>query len=98
MLSVNVVSLKILTGTFCNCLSYEKVLTMARGKELGNSQKALIVKLWKDGESYRNISGNLNIPFSTISSFIAQFKRRNTVENKKEQVLQGRFFLDYPEN
>ena len=56
---------------------------MARGKELSNSQKALIVKLWKDGKSYRNISHNLNIPFTTISSFIAKFKRHNTVENKK---------------
>ena len=83
MLSVTIVSLKILTGTFCNCLSYEKVLIMARGKELSNSQKALTVKLWKDGESYRNISRNLNIPITTISSFIARFKRHNTVENKK---------------
>ena len=72
-----------LSLTFCNYLSYEKVLIMARGKELSNSQKAQIVKLEKDGESYRNISNKLNIPFTTISSFIARFKRRNTVENKK---------------
>ena len=52
MLSVTIDSLKILTGTFCNRLSYEKVLIMASGKELSNSQKALIGKLWKDGESY----------------------------------------------
>ena len=83
MLSVPIVSLKILIGTFYNRLSYKKVLIMARGKESSNSQKALIVKLWKDGESYRNISSNLNIPFTTISSFIVRFKRRNTVENKK---------------
>ena len=57
---------------------------MARGKELSNSQKALIVKLWKDGKSYRNISSSLNIPFAPMSSFIASFKRRNTVENKKD--------------
>ena len=82
MLLVTIVSFKILTGTFCNCLSYKKVLIIARGKELSNSQKALIVKLWKDGESYRNISSNLNIPFTPISSFIARFKRCNTVENK----------------
>ena len=50
MLSVTIVSLKILNGTFCNYLTYEKVLIMARGKELSNSRKALIVKLWK--ESY----------------------------------------------
>ena len=56
---------------------------MARGKELSNSQKVLIVKLWKERESYRNIPSNLDIPFRTISSFIAMFKRRNTVENKK---------------
>ena len=56
---------------------------MARGKELSNSQKALSIKLWKDGESYRNILSNLNISFTTISSFIARFKRHNTVENKK---------------
>ena len=47
MLSVTIVSLKILTGTFCNCLSYEKALIMERDKELSNSQKALMVKLWK---------------------------------------------------
>ena len=29
------------------------------------------------------ISSNPNIPFTTISSFIARFKRRNTVENTK---------------
>ena len=92
MLSVTIVCLKILTGTFCNCLSFENFLIMTRGKELSNSQKALIVKLWKDEESHRNISSNLNIPFATISSFITSFKRRNIVENKtKEQVLQGRF-------
>ena len=67
---------------------------MARGKELSYSQKALIVKLWKDGESYRNISSNLNIHFTTISSFFVRFKRPNTVENKKEQMLLGRFLLD----
>ena len=71
---------------------------MARGKELINSQKALIVKLWKDGERFRNISCNLNIPFTAISSLIARFKRRNTVENKKEQMQQGRILLDYQEN
>ena len=97
MLSVIIVSLKILTRTFWNCLSNEKVLIMARGKQLSNSQKAPIVKLWIDGE--RNILSNLNIPFTLISSFIAKFKRCNTVENKKkEQVLQGRFLLDYLEN
>ena len=83
MLFVTIVSLKILTGTFCNCLSYKNVLIMTRGKELSNSQEVLMVKLWKDGESYRNISSNLNIPFTMISSFIARFKRCNTVENKK---------------
>ena len=56
---------------------------MVRGKELSNSHKTLIVKLWKDEESYGNISSNLNIPFITISSFIARFKICNTVENKK---------------
>ena len=30
----------------------EKVITMARDKELTNSQKDLIVKLWKEGKSY----------------------------------------------
>ena len=83
MLSVSIVSLKIPTGTFCYCLSYEKILIMARGKELSNSTKALIVKLWKDGENYRNISSNLNIPFTTISSFIARFKRHNTDKKKR---------------
>ena len=49
-----------------------------------NSRKALIFELWKDGKSYGNIlNNNLNIPFTTISSFIARFKRHNTVENKK---------------
>ena len=84
MVSVTIVSLKILTGTFCNCLSNEKILIIARSEELSNSQNALIVKLWKDGDSYRNISGNLNIPFTTISSFLARFKRCNTVEKKKK--------------
>ena len=99
MLSVNIVSLKIRTGTFGNCSSYEEILIMARDKKkLSNSQKASIIKLWKDGASSRNISSNPNIPFTTISSFIVGFKRRDTVENKKEQVLQGRFLLYYQEN
>ena len=84
MLSVIIVCLKILTGTFYNCKSYEKVLIMARGKELSNSQKILIVKLWKDRESYRNISSNLNIPFTTISSFIARFKNITQLKTKKK--------------
>ena len=84
MLSVTIASLKILTATSCNCLSYEKVLIIARGnKKLSTSQKAMIVKLCERWKSYRNISSNLNIPFTTISSFIARFKRLNVVENKK---------------
>ena len=77
-------SLKILTGTLCHGLSHGKVLIMARVKELSNSQKALFVKLWRDRGSNRNILSNLNIPFTTIYSFIARFKRRNTVDNKKK--------------
>ena len=84
-------------------------LTMTRVKELSNSQKDLIVKLWKDGDSYRNISSNLNIPFPPISSFIARFKRRKqfkTKQNKTKQkkikikklVVQGSFLLDYQDN
>ena len=65
---------------------------MARSKELRNSQKALIVKPLERWKS------NLNIPFTMISSSIARFKRHNTVENKKEQVFQGRFLLDYQKN
>ena len=53
MLSVTILSLQILTRTFGNCFSYGKVLIMARGKELSNSQKELIVMLCKGGESYR---------------------------------------------
>ena len=40
-----------LSVSICNSLSCEKVLIMARDKELSNSQKALIFKLCKDGES-----------------------------------------------
>ena len=87
MLSVSIVTLKILTGTFCNCLWYKKILIMVRRKKLSNSQKAQIVNLWKDGESYRNISNNQNIPLSSTSLFIARSKRRNTVKNKKKNRL-----------
>ena len=91
MLSVIIVCVKIITGTFCYCLSYGNLLIMASGKELNNSQKALIVRLWKDGDSYRKISSNLNIALNTISSFIARFKRHNTGENKKRTAAQGKF-------
>ena len=56
MLSVTIVSLKMLTGTFCNCLSYEKVLIMARGKELSNSQNALIFLSFEKMEKVIEIS------------------------------------------
>ena len=79
-------------------MTYEKVLIMAKDKELSNSQKALIVKLCKDGESKRNISSNLNIPFTVISSFITRFKNVTQLKTKRIQVLQGRFPLDYQEN
>ena len=100
MLSVHIVRLKILTGTFCNCLSYKKVVLMARGKELSNSQKALIVKLWNDRESYRNISSNRNIPFDNPFWYVHSLQglKDVTVENKNEQMLQWRFLLDYQEN
>ena len=62
-----------------------KLFVLREGSDDGIHKKALIVKLWKDGESYRNISSNLNIPFTTISSYIARFKRRNTVEKKKKK-------------
>lgn len=55
---------------------------MAKSKELTSSQKQLIVSLWKDGNSYRKIASNLNIPFTTVASFIARFKTRNSVENQ----------------
>ena len=42
----------------------------------------LIIKLWKYGESYRNISSNLNIPFTTISSFLARFKSWKQKKNR----------------
>ena len=45
MISVTVVSLEILTGTFCNCLWNENVLIMARGNGFVTHKKALIVKL-----------------------------------------------------
>ena len=54
---------------------------MPKGKELANPQKRLILSFWKDGKSYRMISGSLNIPFTTIASFISRFKTRNSVEN-----------------
>ena len=63
---------------------------MASGKELSNSQKALIVKLWKEGESNRNFSTNLNICFTLISSFIERFKKHNTAENKKRTDAPGK--------
>ncbi|KAF2362667.1 Transposase Tc1-like [Trinorchestia longiramus] len=56
---------------------------MARGKELTNSKKKRIVKLWKEGKSYRKMAENLVIPFTTISSFIAGHKRLKTVENQR---------------
>ena len=43
----------------------------------------MIFKFWKNGESYRNISSNLNIPFTTINSLFARFKRRNKVGKKR---------------
>lgn len=56
---------------------------MPKGKELTISQKQHILSLWKDGNSYRTISNNLNIPFTTIASFISRFKTRNSVENQR---------------
>lgn len=56
---------------------------MPKGKELTISQKQLILSLWKDGNSYRTISSNTNIPFTTIGSFITRYKNRNTVENQR---------------
>ena len=40
MLPVTIVNLQIRTGIFFNSSSFEKALTMAKGKELSNSQKA----------------------------------------------------------
>ena len=56
---------------------------MARGKELTNSKNELIVKLWREGKSYRKMSDNLNITFTTISSFITKYKKLKTVENQR---------------
>ena len=55
---------------------------MASGKELTNSQKEQIVKLWKEGKSYKKMSDNQNIPFPTISSFIARYKKK-AIENQR---------------
>ena len=57
---------------------------MARGKELTNLQKELIVKLWKEGKSYKKISNRLNIPFKNMSSLIVKYKKRRTIENQKK--------------
>ena len=56
---------------------------MARAKELTNSHKELLVKLWKEGKQYRKMSDSLNIPFTTISSFIARNKKLKTDENQR---------------
>lgn len=55
---------------------------MAKGKELSNSEKELIIKHWKEGKSYRKIADILTMPFTTISSVIAKYKKVKTVENK----------------
>ena len=80
MLSVTIVSLKFLTGTFYNCLSYEKVLIMAKVKNWVIKKKAPIVKLWKDGESYRNISTNLDIPLTIPLSLKKKIKNSHVYE------------------
>ena len=64
---------------------------MARGKELSNSQKALTVKLWKDEESFRYISSNLNMSFTMISSFIARFKDITQLKKKKNRCSKEDF-------
>lgn len=56
---------------------------MAKGKELTSSQKQLILSRWKEGESYRKIASHLNVPFSTVASFIGRFKTRDSVENQR---------------
>ena len=53
-------------------------------------KKHWLFKFWKDGESYRNISRNLDIIFTTVSSFIARFKRRSTVENKSNKKTKNK--------
>ena len=68
---------------------------MPKGKELTISQKQLILSLWKDGNSYKTISSNTNIPFTTIGSFITRYKNRNTLKTKDGQVLLGRFLQDW---
>ena len=61
----------------------DMVIIIARGKELTNSQKDQIVKLWNEGKSYRRISDNLYISFTTISSFISSYKKCQTVVNQR---------------
>ena len=58
----------------------------------------MIVKFFKVRESYRNISSNMNISFTTISSFIVRFKRRNTVEKKKKNRYSKEDFAKIIEN
>ena len=61
----------------------DMVIIIARGKELTNSQKDQIVKLWNEGKSYRRISDNLYISFTTISSFNARYKKWKTIVNQR---------------
>ena len=67
MLSVVIISLKIQTGHSVIDICARRLSLWQEVKELANLQKELIVKLWKEGKSYRKISDNLNIPFTTIS-------------------------------
>ena len=53
-----------------------------KGKEISNSVKEIILEQWKAGESYKKISTNLRISFTTIALFIARYKSAQTVENK----------------
>lgn len=72
---------------------------MARRKEMTCAQKELIIKLWNNGKSYRNISSDTNIPFSTIGSFIARFKKNVILlRTKADPVLPGRSLPDYEES
>ena len=69
--------------TFYRWYTCKMVIIIARGKELTNSQKDPIVKLWNEGKSYRRISDNLYISFTTISSFISSYKKCQTVVNQR---------------
>ena len=53
-----------------------------KGKEISLSERKIIIKLWKDGESFRKIGQTIGRTYSSVQRVVNNFKKTGILTSK----------------